>query len=143
MTIKWLTAFIDLPAERFDAGSLFWTTVTGSTTSGFRGPAQEFATLLPADGDPYLRVQQLRAGRGGIHLALYTDRVAVLVRDAAGLGARTVREDARYTVMVLTIERRWYEHISTSRAEPRCARSPPATRRPARLCSTASGTGPR
>ena len=55
MLFQWLTLFLDLPGQSFDAGVAVWREVTGSDLSPFRGPAGEFATLLPSDGDAYLR----------------------------------------------------------------------------------------
>ena len=73
MSYRWLTAFLDFPADSFDAGVAFWQAVTGSGLSAFRGANGEFATLLPPDGDAYLRVQRLAAGDGGCHLDLHLD----------------------------------------------------------------------
>jgi hypothetical protein len=91
---RWLTLFLDFPAEAFDAGVAFWREVTGSELSPFRGPAGEFATLLPPDGDAYLRVQRTADGSGGCHLDLHVDPAAGTVDQAAdravALGA-TVR----------------------------------------------------
>jgi hypothetical protein len=60
--VRWLTVFLDFPAGSFGAGVAFWREVTGSGLSPFRGAAGEFATLLPADGDAYLRVQRIADG---------------------------------------------------------------------------------
>jgi hypothetical protein len=91
---RWLTLFLDFPAEAFDAGVAFWREVTGSDLSPFRGPAGEFATLLPPDGDAYLRVQRIADGSGGCHLDLHADPAAGSLDQAAeravALGA-TVR----------------------------------------------------
>jgi hypothetical protein len=91
---RWLTLFLDFPAEAFDAGVTFWREVTGSDLSPFRGAAGEFATLLPPDGDAYLRVQRTADGSGGCHLDLHADPAAGTVDQAAeravALGA-TVR----------------------------------------------------
>ncbi len=46
-----------------------------------------FATLLPADGDPYLRVQVVGDGPPRAHLDLHTDDVAGLAGRAVVLGA--------------------------------------------------------
>jgi hypothetical protein len=67
----WLTGFIDLPAEHYDAGVAFWRAVTGYGISPPRGDQGEFATLIPPDGDPYLRVQRLAEGAPGLHLDLH------------------------------------------------------------------------
>jgi hypothetical protein len=89
--IRWLTIFLDFPADAFEAGVTFWREVTGSGLSAFRGAAGEFATLQPPAGDAYLRVQRVAAGSGGCHLDLHVDGS---LSDAAGsaveLGA-TVR----------------------------------------------------
>jgi hypothetical protein len=91
---RWLTLFLDFPAEAFDAGVAFWHEVTGTDLSPFRGGAGEFATLLPPDGDGYLRVQRTADGTGGCHLDLHADPAAGTVDQAAdravALGA-TVR----------------------------------------------------
>ncbi len=63
--VRWLTVFLDFPADSFGAGVAFWREVTGSGLSPFRGAAGEFATLLPTDGDAYLRVQRIADGSGG------------------------------------------------------------------------------
>jgi hypothetical protein len=92
MTIRWLTVFLDFPAGAFDDGVAFWRQVTQSGLSPFRGAAGEFATLLPAAGDPYLKVQRVSEGPGGHHLDLHIDQESESLADAAaraeGLGAR-------------------------------------------------------
>jgi hypothetical protein len=98
MSYRWLTVFLDFPADAFDSGVAFWQAVTGSGLSARRGPSGEFATLLPPDGDAYLRVQRLAAGDGGCHLDLHVDTAAEpLVESgerARSLGARRLhRED--------------------------------------------------
>ena len=92
MSFRWLTVFLDFPADAFDPGVDFWRAVTGSELSAARGTAGEFATLLPPDGDAYLRVQRLAAGDGGCHLDLHVDTaaepLAKAARRARALGAR-------------------------------------------------------
>jgi hypothetical protein len=80
---RWLTLFLDFPAGSLDAGVAFWREVTGTTLSPFRGAAGEFATLLPPDGDAYLRVQRIADGSGGVHLDLHVDPAAGTVYQAA------------------------------------------------------------
>lgn len=89
MSFRWLTVFLDFPAASFDPGVTFWRAVTGSRLSAYRGTSGEFATLLPPDGDPYLRVQRLAAGDGGCHLDLHVDTDAVPLA-AAGERARSL-----------------------------------------------------
>ncbi len=71
MSPTWLTAFIDLPADGFDEGLRFWRAATGYGLSEPRGDHAEFATLIPGDGDPFLRVQRLADGGPGVHLDLH------------------------------------------------------------------------
>jgi hypothetical protein len=80
---RWLTLFLDFPADEFDAGVAFWREVTSSELSPFRGEAGEFATLLPPDADAYLRVQRTADGSGGCHLDLHVDPAAGTVDQAA------------------------------------------------------------
>jgi Glyoxalase-like domain len=90
---RWLTLFLDFPGDSFDAGVAFWREVTGTALSPFRGAAGEFATLLPPDGDAYLRVQRTADGSGGCHLDLHVEPATGTVDQAAdravALGATT------------------------------------------------------
>lgn len=92
MWLRWLTIFLDLPGDAFDAAVAFWREVTGCGLSESRGAADEFATLLPPSGDAYLRVQRVFDGAGGCHLDLHVDPAAGSLEDAAAgalaLGAR-------------------------------------------------------
>src|SRR3954449_10293185 len=94
MRIRWLTAFLDRPAATFAAATAFWAAVSGSTLSPPRGPDAQFATLMPVDGDPHLRVQRVDDGPGGSHLDVHVDDVAGAADEvvAAG-GAVTHTED--------------------------------------------------
>jgi catechol 2,3-dioxygenase-like lactoylglutathione lyase family enzyme len=87
MAIRWLTAFIDRPAASFDVTAAFWSSVTGSTLSPPRGETGQFATLVPPEGDAYLRVQRIDAGSGGSHLDLHVDDVAWQSEAATAAGA--------------------------------------------------------
>ncbi len=93
VTPAWLTAFIDLPADGYDEGVSFWRAVTGCGLSEPRGSKAEFATLVPADGDPYLRVQRLLDGGPGIHLDLHhPDHAFQVLASPAGLAYCLVSE---------------------------------------------------
>lgn len=98
MTVVWLTAFLDRPADRFDAAVAFWATVTDSTISPARGADGEFATLVPADGDAYLRVQRVGSD-GGIHVDVHVDDVPAAVAAATSSGAVLVHEAAGVPVL--------------------------------------------
>lgn len=93
--IRWLWAFIDRPADRFDTALDFWTAVTGSTLSPRRGAHDEFVTLLPRTGDPYLKAQAV-GGAGGIHIDLDVDDIAAAATRAEKLGATQIYEHRDY-----------------------------------------------
>lgn len=84
MRFTWLTAFIDLPAHSYDRGVAFWCGVTGYALSPSRGEHDEFATLLPPEGDPYLRVQRVADGPGGVHLDVHRPGQPFEVRRSPG-----------------------------------------------------------
>ncbi len=88
--IRWLTAFLDFPADSFGVGSGYWQTITGTTRSPVRGERGQFATLLPPDGDAYLRVQQVLDGPAHVHLDLHVDDPRALADRAMELGATEV-----------------------------------------------------
>ncbi|WP_007518951.1 VOC family protein [Pseudofrankia saprophytica] len=71
MNPVWLTAFLDFPAERFERGVAFWQAVTATTLSPSRGQTGEFATLVPGDGDAFLRVQRVGDGPARVHLDVH------------------------------------------------------------------------
>jgi hypothetical protein len=91
--IKWVTVFFDVPADRRAAAEALWRQRAGAVMSERRGPDGEFATFVPADGDPYLRVQRVRDGPGGVHIDLHTDDTEALLADALRLGATATRAD--------------------------------------------------
>jgi len=68
---SWLTAFLDLPADEYDAGVAFWRAVTGYDVSATRGEVDEFATFVPPTGHAYLRVQRLGSGEPGVHVDVH------------------------------------------------------------------------
>ncbi len=90
MAIRWLTAFLDFPAATFEQGSVFWQAVTASAVSSPRGAHAEFATLLPARGDAFLRIQRLEDGPPGCHLDIHTEGGPATVAQAERLGAALV-----------------------------------------------------
>lgn len=92
MDIRWLTAFLDFPADTFGDEVTFWRAIAGSTVSPPRGEQREFATLEPFNGDPHLRVQRIGRGPGGVHIDLHVDDPRTAAVEAVGLGA-TIRND--------------------------------------------------
>jgi hypothetical protein len=96
----WMSAFLDLAPDRFEAGAAFWAGVTGHRLSPARGADHEFATLVPPDGDDHLRVQRLGDGPSLIHLDLHVEDAQRAARDAESLGAAVrVRHELGYVVM--------------------------------------------
>lgn len=96
----WVSAFLDFASGDFDRGTVFWSDVTGSAVSERRGETGQFATLEPADGDDYLRVQRRGEGPTRIHLDLHVEQPSVAADVAAGLGAEVVlRHPAGYAVL--------------------------------------------
>lgn len=89
--LRWITAFLDLPAASIEAGTAFWRAITGSGLSSVRGEHDEFATFIPRDGDPYLKVQRIGHGPPRLHLDLHTDEVPAFVDHALALGARVTQ----------------------------------------------------
>lgn len=97
----WLSAFIDLPGARFGVTTAFWAAVTGYALSPLRGRDREFGTLVPGDGDDYLRVQRLGDEVPRLHLDVHVpdpdaaaDRAVALGADAVadqGFGYRVLR----------------------------------------------------
>lgn len=88
--ITWLTAFLDSPADAWDVSRQFWTAVTGYGLSAPRGEHGDFQTLVPPDGDGFLRVQRLHDGVARLHLDLHVADVRGAADRAAALGAREV-----------------------------------------------------
>ncbi|KQU64691.1 VOC family protein [Phycicoccus sp. Root101] len=86
MEVTWAWVFLDLPPDGFDEQLGFWQQVTRSTLSPWRGGRGEFATLLPAEGDPWVKVQRV-GGAGGVHVDLEVDDVPEAAGRARDLGA--------------------------------------------------------
>lgn len=102
MTITpfWVSAFLDFGSGDFEAGAAFWRDVTGYAVSEPRGETDQFATLVPPDGDDYLRVQHLDDGPGRIHLDLHVEHPALAAEAAVELGGHVlVRHEAGYVVV--------------------------------------------
>lgn len=98
--ITWVTAFLDAPPETTAASEAFWAAVTGQVVSARRGRRDEFATLLPDDGDPFLKVQRTGQSTPGLmHLDLHTDDIDGLAMRAEMLGASASYLEAGYVVL--------------------------------------------
>lgn len=91
MAIRWLTAFLDRPAAAFDPAIAFWSVATGSSLSPARGDRSQYATLIPGDGDPYLRVQRVDAGPGGSHLDIHVGDIHSFALRAVAAGGEQLQ----------------------------------------------------
>ena len=98
MAIAWVTAFIDRPADSFNSAVRFWLAATTCSLSAPRGDRDQFATLVPPDGDAYLRVQRVDGG-GGSHLDLHVDNVEAFVRHALATGADVGRPNTAPVIL--------------------------------------------
>jgi hypothetical protein len=99
-TPYWVSAFLDLAPGGFDRGVEFWSGVTGYAVSEPRGERDHFVTLVPPDGDDYLRVQHLADGPGRIHLDLHVENATVAAEAAIELGAHVLlRHEQGYVVL--------------------------------------------
>lgn len=83
----WVTAFLDNSAQHHLRSVDFWRTVTRTSLSQPRGDDGEFATLMPLEGDPYLKVQRLGAGPDRVHVDLHVTDPRVAADRAIALGA--------------------------------------------------------
>jgi Glyoxalase-like domain len=99
VAIQWLTGFLDLPVPAFEAGRDFWCDVTGYTLSPPRGPRADFVTLVPGEGDAYLRVQRIYDGPAGCHLDFHAPDWAEVAARACRLGARQVYTEEGLAVL--------------------------------------------
>ena len=99
-TPYWISAFLDLAPDEHERAVAFWQGVTGYDLSPPRGGHDEFATLVPPDGDGYLKVQRLGSGPSRVHLDLHVADLDAAARHAEHLDARVVaRPPQGYVVL--------------------------------------------
>jgi len=91
VSVRWLTGFLDSPDRSAES---FWASVTESVLSSRRGPRGEFATLVPAAGDAFLRVQVVGSAPARCHLDLHVDGAPAAARQAT-----VVRRDGDLVVL--------------------------------------------
>jgi hypothetical protein len=89
VTVRWVTGFLDTPAGDAPAAEQFWQAVTGTILSVRRGDGT-FATLVPVDGDPCLRVQVVGDPPARAHLDLHVDSLPQTADRVRALGAALV-----------------------------------------------------
>ena len=95
----WITAFIDRPAAVESATTDFWARVTGYALSERRGDHDEFATLIPPDGDAFLRTQAVMNGPGGVHLDLHVEDIRAATTSAVTHGATEIGDSDDWIVL--------------------------------------------
>ena len=100
VSVRWLTVFLDTPSTQSPASEAFWQQITGTTASARRGEREEFATLLPSDGDAFIRIQRVDDDDlPSCHLDVHVDDVQFSLADALSLGATLVRDFVDYVVL--------------------------------------------
>ncbi|MBM6399906.1 VOC family protein [Phycicoccus sonneratiae] len=87
LSLRWTWLFLDTPRAEAGAAWAFWSTVTGWPVVDRRGGSGEFATLAPASGDAWVKLQAVDDGPGGVHLDLDVEDVHAAARTAEALGA--------------------------------------------------------
>ena len=101
--------------------------------SPWRGQYREFAALLPAEGEPWLKVQRV-GGEGGVHLDLDVDEpLPVAAERAVRLGAAVVGDLGDVVVCRSPGVRLLPHPWAGRRRRARCAQAP-------RACSTRSAS---
>ena len=88
----WISAFLDVPAPCQERAEAFWAGVTGYAVSARRGEFGEFSSLVPEEGDVYLKVQRVDSDAPRIHLDLHVADPRAAADEAVALGAREVAD---------------------------------------------------
>ncbi|WP_404380740.1 VOC family protein [Knoellia locipacati] len=97
--IRWVWTFLDTPAPDGDRSWDFWAEVTRSHLTPPRGERGEFSTLLPEQGDAWVKLQEVVEG-GGVHVDLDVDvPLREAAEEAARLGASEVAAHEGFVVM--------------------------------------------
>lgn len=102
LRVRWAWTFLDVPWPNAAPALAWWAERSGTAPGPVRGDDDEFATLHPTTGPAWLKFQAVQrpAGPATHHLDLDVDDPATAAELAVGLGARQVREDDGYVVMV-------------------------------------------
>ncbi len=100
VTVSWITAFLDTPGTSSVDADTFWVAVAATRLSARRGRERQFATLLPADGDAFIRTQVIEPGLPGVHVDLHVPNAGEATQHAVVLNAAVVAEHG--TLVVLT-----------------------------------------
>ncbi|MFI5794712.1 VOC family protein [Streptomyces sp. NPDC051677] len=97
--VRWIYAFVDRPAARFERACAFWTAVTDTALSELRGEDGEFVTLLAEGADACVKVQGVADGDGGAHLDFAVEDVPGFVEKALKLGAEPAAAHEGWAVL--------------------------------------------
>ncbi|MGE3288548.1 MAG: VOC family protein [Pseudonocardia sp.] len=87
--VRWLTAVLLTPEETAAAAERFWAAVTATVT---RTPSARGTTLVPATGDPWLRLERTGGAVAAVRLDLHVDDPDATADDAIGRGAEPVAD---------------------------------------------------
>jgi len=98
--VSWITVFLDTPGTSSADAEAFWVAVTATRPSARRGRERQFATLLPADGDAFIRAQVIASPLPGVHVDLHVPNVGEAAQHALVLNAAVVADHG--TLVVLT-----------------------------------------
>ncbi|MBA3780583.1 MAG: VOC family protein [Nocardioides sp.] len=98
MTPFWISAFLDVPATDHARAADFWSAVTAMSPSEPRGDHGEYTTLVPEEGDGFLRMQRVGDGPARLHLDLHVEEPRAAADAAVARGAREV-VDLGYVVL--------------------------------------------
>lgn len=85
--VRWAWVFLDTPREDAERSWAFWSDVTGCPVVDRRGERGEFATLSPSRGAPWVKLQAVDEGPGGVHVDLDVGDVHAAASRAEALGA--------------------------------------------------------
>jgi Glyoxalase-like domain len=97
--VTWLSAFIDCRPDTFAPTAAYWSQVTGFPVSAPRGASDEFVSLLPAQGDDFLRIQRREEGESRIHLDLSVAKPRLAADEAVSFGARELVDNDTHIAM--------------------------------------------
>ncbi len=98
MSPFWVSAFLDSAPEHHQVGVGFWQAATGYAVSAPRGDGAEFASLVPPDGEEFLKVQRLHHGPDRVHLDLHVADPRAAADTAVRAGAVEI-VDRGYVVL--------------------------------------------
>ena len=83
----WIHLFLDTPVAGYVEAVEFWAAVTGCEVSPARGENDQFVTLLPAHGHPWLKLQSIAGPEASMHLDVDSADCPAAVQESRELGA--------------------------------------------------------